>query len=141
MNVSDEIQQGFKLAKAAREHAYAPYSNFQVGAAIKAKGSEIVFVGCNVENASYGGTVCAERVAVWSMIACQGKSELEWVVLITDTPSVVTPCGNCRQVLAEFSTPDCPIYLSTLDGVKEVHRMEDLLPMAFNRALPKQAIL
>jgi cytidine deaminase len=108
----------------ARERAYAPYSKFAVGAALLA-GGEVV-VGCNVENLSYGLTICAERVAVGAAIAA-GVRELEAVVVVADTEVPVSPCGACRQVLAEFGDP-----LICLANRKErlVFRLSELLPRA-----------
>ena len=118
-------------AKAVREHAYAPYSNYPVGAAIATK-SGSVFVGCNVENASFGGTICAERGAIMQMIAAGEREPIACAVVTGDEGA--SPCGICRQVLSEFAT-DMPVVLVGLgsrDGESgRVVQLADLLPLAF----------
>ncbi len=100
-------EQLITAAWAVRERAYAPYSHFQVGAALLTKQGDI-FTGCNVENLSYGLTNCAERVAIGSMIAA-GQREISQLVVVADTGQPISPCGACRQVLAEFG--DFPILM------------------------------
>jgi cytidine deaminase len=87
-------------ARAVREHAYAPYSRFLVGAALRAENGQI-FVGCNVENASYGGTICAERAAILAMVAA-GQRSITSIAVFTDAVTLAMPCGLCRQVISEF---------------------------------------
>ncbi|MEO8905270.1 MAG: cytidine deaminase [Polyangiaceae bacterium] len=87
-------------ARAVREHAYAPYSSFKVGAALRAENGAL-FVGCNVENASYGATICAERNAILAMVAA-GQRSIASIAVFTDAESLAMPCGLCRQVIAEF---------------------------------------
>ncbi|MFT4716501.1 MAG: cytidine deaminase [Paracoccaceae bacterium] len=119
----------FEAAKAVRENAHAPYSNFKVGAAIKtSKGT--VFVGCNVENVAYPEGTCAEAGAIAAMVAA-GETEIAEVLVIADSPNPITPCGGCRQKLAEFGAPDVEVALAGLAG--ETHRLTigDLLPGAF----------
>lgn len=125
------LEEAFKKARHAREHAHAPYSNFKVGAAIKLMDSDKIFVGCNIENASFGATVCAERVAVFSAIATKGVVGFEYMVLVTDMDPIAVPCGLCLQVIAEFTNPEFPIYLANLAGVKERVMLGDLFPRAF----------
>lgn len=118
------------LAKDARKNAYAPYSKYKVGAAVATKSGK-TFVGCNVENASYGATICAERGAVMAMVAA-GETEIAAVAVVTEDGG--SPCGMCRQVLSEF-TKDAPIALVSLhdkDGeVGQVLGLDKLLPLQF----------
>lgn len=127
----DDVQRAFDLARAAREHAYAPYSEFRVGAAVKVAGSDVIYAGCNVENASYGAGVCAERVAVFSMLAAAETPEPELLVVVTDADPASVPCALCLQVLAEFCSPSFPIHLANLDGIQRTVRFGDLLPEPF----------
>ena len=114
-------------AESVRQRAHAPYSNFKVGAAIL-DGDGAVHMGCNVENASYGLSVCAERYAVGAAVAA-GSNELIAVAVVTDTTPPTTPCGACRQVLAEFG--DLPVILANLKGERMVTSVARLLPEAF----------
>jgi cytidine deaminase len=121
-----------KLIEAAvkvRENAHAPYSNFKVGAAVETKSGKI-FTGCNVENASYGLTVCAERVAIFKAIS-EGETEFTQIAVVADTPALTPPCGACRQIIWEFCG-DVPVIFSNLDGVTETLQMKELLPRAFD---------
>lgn len=127
----------FKAALKARSHAHAPYSKFQVGAAlVDSEGN--IFSGCNVENASFGATVCAERTALLSSVAQYGKRDYAFIVVVVDTNPVTVPCALCLQVLSEFVGPDFPVYLGDLEGIKKEVRFGDLLPMPFN-TLDKQS--
>lgn len=116
-----------EAALAVRRHAYAPYSHFAVGAAVQGE-SGAVFSGCNVENASYGLTVCAERSALFQAVAA-GERRFRWLVVVADTPKPVPPCGACRQVMAEFSIGS--VVLANLAGDVAVYTQEELLPFAF----------
>lgn len=116
-------------ARAAREHAYAPYSHFRVGAAVLADDGTI-HAGCNVENASYGLTICAERNAVAHAVAAGARS---FAVIAIVTENGVTPCGACRQVLAEFN-PQMTVILVDEVGHQRVYALVDLLPVAFGPA-------
>ena len=118
-----------KAAGQVRNRAYAPYSGFSVGAAILT-GDDAVFTGCNVENGSYGLTICAERVALFKAVS-EGSANLEAVALVTDTPEPVMPCGACRQVLAEFN-PEMAVIAGTLQGKSVSRRLSELLPEAFD---------
>jgi cytidine deaminase len=120
------------IAKQARLGAYVPYSDFQVGAALLTSRGD-VFSGCNVENISFGLTMCAERVAVGAAV-CAGAKEFDLLAVISDSAEAVVPCGACRQVLAEFA-PDLKIISSTLAGVTAEFRLSELLPS------PKRGIL
>lgn len=125
----DELVQ---RATAVRENAYAPYSHYRVGAALATRRGTI-FVGCNVENSSFGATICAERGAVMQMVAA-GETEVVACAVVTDDPEGASPCGICRQVLSEFGS-DMPIVLvgrGSRDGeVGRVHKLTELLPLAF----------
>ena len=112
-------------ARAARARAYAPYSRFQVGAALLGKSGQ-VFTGCNVENLSFGLTICAERAAACAGIA-GGETEFVAVAVIADSREPVTPCGACRQVLVEFST-DMEVCSVNLQGVRYETTLSALLP-------------
>lgn len=110
----------------ARRRAYVPYSSFPVGAALLARTGKI-YTGCNVENASYGLTVCAERVAIWKAIS-EGETEFEALAVATNIGG--SPCGACRQVMAEFA-PDMPVLIADLAGKMTTMSVTDLLPLAF----------
>ena len=122
-----------EAAQEARKNAYAPYSGFLVGAALAARDGR-VFVGCNVENASYGGTLCAERVALGAAVA-SGARELCAIAIVggaegTDPTEPCFPCGICRQVLSELCDGEMPVYLAGEGGV-QTYLLRDLLPHAF----------
>ena len=118
-------------ARTAREHAHAPFSNFRVGAALRAKSGR-VFTGCNVENASYGLTLCAERVAIFKAIS-EGERGFDAVAVVADTDVLTPPCGACRQILWEFCG-DAEVILANLSGQSERYRMSELLPKAFDQS-------
>lgn len=121
-----------QAAKDVRENAYAPYSNFKVGAAIRGV-SGTVFAGCNVENAAYPEGTCAEAGAIAAMVAA-GETRLREVYVIASSDRPVPPCGGCRQKLAEFGAADVPVTLATADGTETQTTIGDLLPGAFNAA-------
>jgi cytidine deaminase len=116
-------------AKEARQNSYAPYSEFRVGAAIETDDGQ-VFTGCNVESASYGLTVCAERVAIWKAIS-EGKHKIKNIAVVCDTKELTPPCGVCRQIIWEFGG-NIPVTLANLNGGRETVEMKDLLPRAFD---------
>jgi cytidine deaminase len=118
-----------KAAFAVRENAYAPYSNFKVGAAITSEGGTI-FAGCNVENIAYPEGTCAEAGAIAAMVA-SGETKLTEVFVVADSKQPVSPCGGCRQKLAEFGGKDTVVTLANLDGVRVSMTMAELLPGAF----------
>ena len=118
-----------EAANIARERAFAPYSNFKVGAAVETADGEI-FIGCNIESASYGLTVCAERVAIWKAVS-EGKMEFKTIAVVVDTEELTPPCGVCRQIIWEFCH-DIPVILANLKGKSEVVQMRELLPRAFD---------
>ena len=117
-----------EAALAARERAYAPYSKFLVGAAVRAESGKI-YTGCNVENASYGLTVCAERNALFNAVGA-GERKFNALCVVGDTEEPISPCGACRQVMAEFKVP-C-IILANLKGDVKEYTLEELLPLSFN---------
>ena len=120
----------FDKARIVRENAHAPYSKFKVGAALRTvSGKE--FIGCNVENSAYPQGTCAEAGAIAAMIAA-GEKEILEICIVADSPSPVSPCGGCRQKLAEFSQPSTQVNLANLHGVLESHTLEDLLPHSFS---------
>jgi cytidine deaminase len=119
-------------ATRVRENAYAPYSNFKVGAAIRAA-SGAVYTGCNVENVAYPEGTCAEAGAIAAMIAA-GDTELTEVYVIAGSPMPVTPCGGCRQKLAEFGKPAVQITMATTGGSEQVMTLAEMLPGVFNPA-------
>ncbi len=126
------------LAEKARENSYAPYSNFSVGAALLTRVGR-VYKGVNVENSSFGATNCAERTAIFSAIA-DGYSDFE-AIAITAAPvgqpaAYCTPCGICRQVMAEFCDPDFRVILGNSENIT-VYRLEQLLPYAFDESSMK----
>ncbi|MBO2531434.1 cytidine deaminase [Planifilum fulgidum] len=118
-------------ARRAREHAYVPYSRFPVGAALLTDDGA-VFRGCNVENASYGLTNCAERTALFKAVS-EGKRRFAALAVIADTPGPVAPCGACRQVMAELCPPDMKVYLANLKGDWKETTVKELLPDSFGR--------
>jgi cytidine deaminase len=117
-----------EAARQARAQAYAPYSNFQVGAAVLTSDGEI-FSGCNIENTSFGATICAERVAIFQAVAA-GRRHFTALAVIADTLEPVPPCGLCRQVLAEFS-PNCQVLMANLKGEWRLALLHELLPLSF----------
>ena len=127
MEITDErlIEEAMKV----RENAYAPFSKFKVGSALETEDGSIV-VGCNVESASYGLTVCAERVAVWKAISL-GKTKIHRIAVVADTEDLTPPCGVCRQIIWEFGG-DIPVIFANLHGRAETVQMRDLLPRAFD---------
>jgi homotetrameric cytidine deaminase len=127
----DIIQSALETAKQMKERAYAPYSSFHVGAAVKTRGDDTIYGGCNIENASFGAGVCGERVALWNALAAKGKPEFEFVVLVTDAKPAAVPCAVCLQVFAEFCSPDFDLYLATPDGIERHVKLRDLLPEPF----------
>jgi len=116
-------------AKQSRENAHAAFSNFRVGAALRAASGRI-FGGCNIENASYGLTICAERVAIFKAIS-EGERGFDAIAVVTDAESLTPPCGACRQLIWEFCG-DVPVVLANLKGKTEILSAKTLLPRAFD---------
>ncbi len=128
----DKIEDMVAQAIAMRDKAYAPYSNYHVGCALLADGE--VFLGANVENASHGLTMCAERTAVAHAIL-QGKRNIEYVVVATDSSPPAAPCGMCRQTLNEFSSTDSPLIVISVStsGERKEYTLEQLFPFGFSQ--------
>jgi cytidine deaminase len=124
-----EVNQAWQDARDARSRAYAPYSKFKVGATVVDESGRH-FHGCNVENASYGATVCAERNAILSAVAA-GAKNLKHVVVVTEMNPPAEPCALCLQVIGEFATAETQIWLADLKAVREVLKLKDLLPRHF----------
>ena len=122
-------EQLMEQSKQARDNAYVPYSKFPVGAALLTKDGEVIH-GCNIENASYGLTNCAERTAIFKAVS-EGKKQFAAIAIIADTEGPCSPCGACRQVIAEFCAPSMPVYLTNLKGDVTETTVEQLLPGAF----------
>ncbi len=126
------ITELFDSAKAARERSYSRYSGFKVGAAIRLEDGR-VYDGCNVENSSYGGTVCAERVAIWKAVSENGPEpiRIKDVVVVTDASPAWPPCGLCRQIIGEFAGKETSIAAQNLKGEKRSWKFDELFPDAF----------
>jgi cytidine deaminase len=121
-----------QAATDVRQNAYAPYSRFKVGAAIRAT-SGVIYAGCNVENVAYPEGTCAEAGAIAAMVAA-GETRIAEVLVIADSPDPVPPCGGCRQKLAEFADPQVPVTLCTTDGKSRSTTVAELLPGVFTAA-------
>jgi cytidine deaminase len=121
-----------EAARAARLHAFAPFSGFKVGAALETAGGRVI-TGCNVENATYGLTICAERVAVFKAVS-EGERQFTRVAVVADTNDLTPPCGACRQILWEFGG-DLEVILGNLTEEKGRFRLRDLLPYPFDARL------
>lgn len=120
-----------------RENAWAPYSKFKVGAAVRAASGQ-VYLGCNVENVAYPEGTCAEAGAIAAMVAA-GETRLAEVYVVADSPVPVSPCGGCRQKLAEFGAGDMTITMGNLDGIEKTVTMRDLLPGSFDATQMERA--
>ena len=118
-----------KAATEVRENAYAPYSHFKVGAAVRAA-SGAVYAGCNVENVAYPEGTCAEAGAIAAMVAA-GETELTEVCVVADCPDPVTPCGGCRQKLREFADDELPVLVADPSGLRRRYSLSQLLPESF----------
>jgi cytidine deaminase len=127
--MNEESKELVETANQAREKAFAPFSKFKVGAAVRTKSGK-VFTGCNIESASYGLTVCAERVAIWKAVS-EGENEFANLAVVVDTENLTPPCGACRQIIWEFCG-DIPVMFANLKGKVETIQMNELLPKAFD---------
>jgi len=128
--VKEEYEKLIKEAEKARKRAYTPYSKFKVGAAVLCADGKIL-TGCNIENASFGLAVCAERVAIFKAIS-EGSTKFEAIAVIGDTDKPCSPCGACRQVISEFGE-DIPLIMANLKGDVKIKKIKELLPEAFNK--------
>ena len=132
----ESFQLLIEAAKEARLHSVAPFSNFKVGAAVRTESGKI-YTGCNVESASYGLTVCAERVAIWKALS-EGDRHFTQLAVVADTETLTPPCGTCRQIIWEFAR-GADIVFANLKGDSEVFHIADLLPRAFDARFLKGA--
>ena len=132
----ESFQSLIEAAKEARLHSVAPFSNFKVGAAVRTESGKI-YTGCNVESASYGLTVCAERVAIWKALS-EGDRHFTQLAVVADTETLTPPCGTCRQIIWEFAR-GADIVFANLKGDSEVFHISDLLPRAFDARFLKGA--
>jgi len=126
--ISDE--ELIEKARLARLSAHAPYSHFKVGAALLTSDGR-VFTGCNIENSTYGLSMCAERVAIFKGVS-EGMSEIAKIVVVTDSEDVAPPCGCCRQMTWEFGSEDTEVVTANLSGEVRTYRIKELLPKAFD---------
>jgi cytidine deaminase len=133
--IAEEFQPLIDAAQAARLQSVAPFSNFLVGAALKTESGK-VYTGCNVESASYGLTVCAERVAIWKALS-EGERNFTALAVVADTETLTPPCGTCRQIIWEFAR-GAEIVFANLKGQTEVFHIADLLPRAFDARFLKK---
>ncbi|MER2049786.1 MAG: cytidine deaminase [Solibacillus sp.] len=131
------MEQLMEQSKIAREFAYVPYSKFKVGAALLAEDGR-VYNGCNIENAGYSMTNCAERTAFFKAVS-EGNMKFKALAIVADTPGPCSPCGACRQVMSEFCAPDMPVYLTNMNGDVQQTTVGELIPGAFNTEDMKNA--
>ena len=134
--MSEDIESLIETAKRARMQSVAPFSNFHVGAAVKTADGK-VYTGCNVESASYGLTVCAERVAIWKALS-EGERQFTDLAVVADTETLTPPCGTCRQIIWEFAR-GARIVFANLEGKSEEFHIADLLPRAFDARFLKKS--
>lgn len=124
-----EIKNMIRMAMDARDRAYVPYSGFRVGACIKTH-TGAYYLGCNIENASFGATNCAERTALFKAVY-EGEREFEALAIVSDSSNYTVPCGICRQVLSEFCESDMPVICANNEGKYKVFTFGDMLPYSF----------
>lgn len=130
-SIPKQIIKLFRAAHQAQENAHAPYSHRYIGAAVLMSDGNI-YAGCNIENASYGGTVCAERVAIFKAISEGGKMPLKEVLVLSNEKEPWPPCGFCRQVIAEFAKPNTLIHTTNPHGKFKTYKFSELFPEAFS---------
>jgi cytidine deaminase len=127
----DALEELFAAARAAQANAYAPYSQFKVGAAVRTVRGRI-YAGCNVENAALPNGICAETAALAAMVAA-GERELETILIFAEGAALVTPCGGCRQRIREFAGPFAKIHIAGPSGLRQCFSLDELLPHSFGR--------
>jgi cytidine deaminase len=132
---TEEIERLISAARSARDCSLSPFSNFCVGAAVETEEGKI-YTGCNIESASFGLTVCAERVAIWKALS-EGERHFKHLAVVVDTDPLTPPCGTCRQIIWEFCR-DVTVLLANLSGKVETVQMKDLLPRAFDARFLKE---
>lgn len=131
MKAAKTVEAALKAALKTRTHSHSPYSGFKVGAALKLKGVDVPVTGTNVENASFGATICAERAAIFRAVAEHGKIKPEFIVVATSEEKATVPCALCLQVMAEFCGDKMPVYLGNEKGIQREIKLLDLLPEPF----------
>lgn len=136
MKTSKAVEAAYRAALKTRGHAHSPYSRFKVGAAVKVRGQRLPITGCNVENASFGATVCAERTALLRAVAEHGSIEPEFIVVVTGEAQATVPCALCLQMMAEFASDTLPVYLANEKGIQKAYKLKDLLPHPFRSFVP-----
>lgn len=137
MEISSDIEKAYRLALKARTNSHSPYSRFRVGAAVKVAGQVEAVGGCNVENASFGAAICAERVALTAAVARHGRIKPEFMVVVTGEKEATVPCALCLQVMAEFCGDDLPVYSGNESGVIKKYSLKELLPHPFRQFDPE----
>lgn len=126
-----DLKKLHQMAIEVRKNAYAPYSTHKVGAAIALQDGQ-VFAGCNVENASFGATICAERNAIWRAVAESGKIQIADVVVVTESATGWPPCGMCLQVISEFADSSTMVHIGNLEKIHKSLKMNEVMPHGFD---------
>lgn len=131
--MSDITQELLQAATSMLDNSYAPYSNFNVGSALKTKSGHL-FAGCNIENGSFGMTLCAETSAIAQMVSTLGKQEIEHILVLSSAKIPTTPCGGCLQRITEFCQPDTHLHLAHGKKFEIItsYRLKDFMPLSFN---------
>lgn len=136
-SIPKELQDLYQAASKARDNSHSPYSGYKVGAAFRTRDGK-VFSGCNVENSSFGATICAERSAITAAVAQVGKMQIQEILVVTDASPPWPPCGMCRQVIAEFGR-DCVVHATNLQGEIKTAPFSEVFPDAFTPTHVKKA--
>lgn len=134
MKIAEDILKGYELAKNTLEFAYAPYSRYRVGCALKVAGDDNLYRGCNVENVVYPAGICAEQAAIASLFGrrSSGEIKIQWMIVVTDSSLGDVPCGICQQVISEFAeSPQMPIYIANLKEIKGCYSLEEMRPLNY----------